>query len=190
MHRISKQSQYFRHCLGKSRFFRFRQAAFSLMGTSKQSLPQEDPDGVMVDSPRPPEDSLALTSLPSPSKDSPTDANDTHALISPSHRSSQVSVTAPLDHSSPKHPWDRLYQTEQHQSTTCLAATNTFPQGSVGGMRRASSVHDVEGFSSNTKALFRDRHQSEGRRSLTLTGLTQREGRRSLTLTGLTLQLC
>ncbi|XP_067083954.1 potassium voltage-gated channel subfamily H member 7-like [Osmerus mordax] len=146
----------------KSRFFRFRQAAFSLMGTSKQSLPQEDPDGVMVDSPKPPEDSLALTSLPSPSKDSPTDANDTHALISPSHHSSQASVTAPLDHSSPKHPWDRLYQTEQHQSTTCLAATNAYPQGSIGSMRRASSVHDIEGFSSNSKALFRDRHQSEG----------------------------
>uniref|UniRef100_A0A3Q0SQS1 Potassium voltage-gated channel subfamily H member 7 n=1 Tax=Amphilophus citrinellus TaxID=61819 RepID=A0A3Q0SQS1_AMPCI len=92
---------------GRSRFFRFRQAALSLMNTNKQSLPQEDPDAVMVDLPKEDEDSVALESFPSPTKSicSPIEANDTHALIGSSHHSSQ-----------PHH-----------------------------SMRRASSVHEIEG---------------------------------------------
>uniref|UniRef100_A0A4W5RWP0 Potassium voltage-gated channel subfamily H member 7 n=1 Tax=Hucho hucho TaxID=62062 RepID=A0A4W5RWP0_9TELE len=133
-------------CLGKGRFFRFRQAALSLV-SNKQSLPQEDPDAVMVDSPS----SVALTNFQSPpTKEncSPTTAKDTRALISSSHHSSQASLhgPGPLSHSSPKqHPWDRLYQTEAHQSTTCLA--HNISRGSISGssMRRASSVHDIEG---------------------------------------------
>ncbi|XP_043987482.1 potassium voltage-gated channel subfamily H member 7-like [Gambusia affinis] len=147
----------------KSRFFRFRQVALSLMNTNKQSLPQEDPDAVMVDSPKGDEDSVALESFPSPTKSicSPTEANDTRALISSSHHSSQASIgPEPLDHSSLKVPWEKLYQTEPHQSSTSLS--NTFPRGSTGSMRRASSIHEIEGCSSNSKSVFRDRHISEG----------------------------
>uniref|UniRef100_A0A4W5RWP6 Potassium voltage-gated channel subfamily H member 7 n=1 Tax=Hucho hucho TaxID=62062 RepID=A0A4W5RWP6_9TELE len=123
----------------------------------------KDPDAVMVDSPS----SVALTNFQSPpTKEncSPTTAKDTRALISSSHHSSQASLhgPGPLSHSSPKqHPWDRLYQTEAHQSTTCLA--HNISRGSISGssMRRASSVHDIEGFS-NSKSMFRDRHASEG----------------------------
>uniref|UniRef100_A0A673CWY1 Potassium voltage-gated channel subfamily H member 7 n=1 Tax=Sphaeramia orbicularis TaxID=375764 RepID=A0A673CWY1_9TELE len=145
-----------------NRFFRFRQAALSLMNTNKQSLPQEDPDAVMVDSPKENEDSVALQSFPSPTKSicSPIEANDTHALISSSHHSSQASTgPEPLGQSSPKHAWDKLYQTEPHQSSTSLS--NTFPRGSISSMRRASSVHEIEGYSSNSKTVFRDRHTSE-----------------------------
>ncbi|XP_047226108.1 potassium voltage-gated channel subfamily H member 7-like [Girardinichthys multiradiatus] len=147
----------------RSRFFRFRQVALSLMNTNKQSLPQEDPDAVMVDSPKEDEDSVALQSFPSPTKSicSPTEANDTRALISSSHHSSQASIgREPLDHSSLKVPWDKLYQTEPQQSSTSLS--NTFPRGSTSSMRRASSIHEIEGYSSNSKNLFRDRHTSEG----------------------------
>ncbi|XP_054888072.1 potassium voltage-gated channel subfamily H member 7-like [Poeciliopsis prolifica] len=147
----------------RSRFFRFRQVALSLMNTNKQSLPQEDPDAVMVDSPKEDAVSVALESFPSPTKSicSPTEANDTRALISSSHHSSQASVgPEPLDHSSLKVPWDKLYQTEPHQSSTSLS--NTFPRGSTGSMRRASSIHEIEGYSSNSKSVFRDRHTSEG----------------------------
>ncbi|XP_019945352.2 voltage-gated inwardly rectifying potassium channel KCNH7 [Paralichthys olivaceus] len=146
-----------------SRFFRFRQAALSLMNTNKQSLPQEDPDAVMVDSPKENEDSVALQNFPSPTKSicSPIEANDTHALISSSRHSSQASVgPEPLDHSSPKLPWEKLYQPEAHQSSTSLS--NTFPRGSISSMRRASSVHEIEGYSSNSKSIFRDRHMNEG----------------------------
>uniref|UniRef100_A0A3P8TKY9 Potassium voltage-gated channel subfamily H member 7 n=1 Tax=Amphiprion percula TaxID=161767 RepID=A0A3P8TKY9_AMPPE len=147
----------------RSRFFRFRQAALSLMNTNKQSLPQEDPDAVMVDSPKEDEDSVALESFPSPTKSicSPIEANDTHALIGSSHHSSQGSIgPEPVDHSSPKLPWEKLYHAEPHQSSTSLS--NTFPRGSISSMRRASSVHEIEGYSSNSKSLFRDRHTSEG----------------------------
>ncbi|KAG7269112.1 hypothetical protein CRUP_008413 [Coryphaenoides rupestris] len=152
------------------RFFRFRQAALSLMGASKQSLPQEDPDAVLVDSPKPPpgdQDPGPLRSSPSPTKGScsPTDpdANDMRALIVSSRRSSQASAgprPRPLDHSSPKHRWEKLYQSGEQQSSNSLA--NIFPRDSLGSMRRASSVHDMEGFSCNSKGLFRDRHASEG----------------------------
>ncbi|XP_047457799.1 potassium voltage-gated channel subfamily H member 7-like [Mugil cephalus] len=145
-----------------SRFFRFRQAALSLMNTNKQSLPQEDPDAVMVDSPKDDVDSVALESFPSPTKSicSPIEANDTHALIGTSRHCSQASIgPEPVDHSSPKLPWEKLYQTEPHQSSTSLS--NTFPRGSINSMRRASSVHEIEGYSSNSKSIFRDRHTSE-----------------------------
>uniref|UniRef100_A0A3Q4MT83 Potassium voltage-gated channel subfamily H member 7 n=1 Tax=Neolamprologus brichardi TaxID=32507 RepID=A0A3Q4MT83_NEOBR len=147
----------------QSKFFRFRQAALSLMNTNKQSLPQEDPDAVMVDLPKEDKDSVALESFPSPTKSicSPIEANDTHALIGSSHHSSQASIgPEPLDHSSPKLPWDKLYHSEPHQSSTSLS--NTFPRGSISSMRRASSVHEIEGYSSNSKNLFRDRHTNEG----------------------------
>ncbi|XP_042350596.1 potassium voltage-gated channel subfamily H member 7-like [Plectropomus leopardus] len=146
----------------RSRFFRFRQAALSLMNT-KQSLPQEDPDAVMVDPPRENEGSVALQSFPSPTKSicSPIETNDTRGLIGSSHHSSQASIgPEPLDHSSPKLPWEKLYQTEPHQSSNTLS--NTFPRGSINSMRRASSVHEIEAYSSNSKSIFRDRHTSEG----------------------------
>ncbi|XP_024863446.1 potassium voltage-gated channel subfamily H member 7 [Kryptolebias marmoratus] len=147
----------------RSRFFRFRQAALSLINTNKQSLPQEDPDAVTVDSPKEDEDSVALESFPSPTKSicSPTEANDTRALIGSSHHSSQASIgPEPLDHSSLKLPWDKLYQTEPHQSSSSLS--NTFPRGSTSSMRRASSIHEIEGYSSNSKSILRDRQTTEG----------------------------
>ncbi|XP_031714287.1 voltage-gated inwardly rectifying potassium channel KCNH7 isoform X1 [Anarrhichthys ocellatus] len=146
----------------RSRFFRFRHAALSLMNT-KQSLPQEDPDAVMVDPPKENEGSVALRSFPSPTKSicSPIETNDTHGLIGSSHHSSQASVgPEPLGHSSPKHIWEKLYQTGPHQSSTTLS--NTFPRGSINSMRRASSVHEMEVYSSNSKSLFKDRHTSDG----------------------------
>ena len=167
---------------GKGRFFRFRFPALPLLGISKQSLPQEDPDAVMVDSPRHSDGSVAThdCQLPTTREScSPSYANDTRALIGPSHCSTPVS--GPLDHSSPKGPWDRIYQDQaiaqtQHQSQedTFIAApsipglTPTASRESVCSIRRASSVHDMEGFGSNSKMVFRDRHASEGKDLLLL----------------------
>ncbi|KAI5107257.1 potassium voltage-gated channel subfamily H member 7 isoform X4, partial [Silurus meridionalis] len=144
----------------KGRFFRFRLPSLNLLVSSKQSLPQEDPDTVMVDSSRASNDSVPLRDFQSPTKDScsPADANDTQALISSSPHSSPISVSGPLDHSSPKQPWDRP-SLSQAQSTTCLA--QSISKDSVCSRRRASSVHDIEGLSSNSKRLLRDRHASE-----------------------------
>uniref|UniRef100_A0A8C6PE91 Potassium voltage-gated channel subfamily H member 7 n=1 Tax=Nothobranchius furzeri TaxID=105023 RepID=A0A8C6PE91_NOTFU len=133
------------------------------MNTNKQSLPQEDPDAVMVESPKEDEDSVALESFPSPTKSvcSPNEANDMRALIGSSHHSSQASIgPEPLDHSSLKVPWEKLYQTEPQQSSSSLS--NTFPRGSTSSMRRASSIHEIEGYSCNSKSVFRDRQTTEG----------------------------
>ncbi|MEQ2232145.1 hypothetical protein ILYODFUR_008216 [Ilyodon furcidens] len=160
---------------GRGRFFRFRFPALPLLGISKQSLPQEDPDAVMVDSPRHSDGSVATRDYQLPTTRescSPSYANDTRALIGPSHCSTPVS--GPLDHSSPKAPWDRIYQGQavaqtQHQSQedTLTAApsipglTPTPSRESMCSIRRASSVHDIEGFGSKFKTTFRDRHASE-----------------------------
>uniref|UniRef100_A0A674N2T0 Potassium voltage-gated channel subfamily H member 7 n=1 Tax=Takifugu rubripes TaxID=31033 RepID=A0A674N2T0_TAKRU len=136
------------------RFFRFRFPALPLLGISKQSLPQEDPDAVMVDSPHHSDGSVATHDYQLPTTRescSPSYANDTRS------------------------PWDRIYPDEavaqtQHQSQedTLNAApsipglTPTASRESVCSIRRASSVHDMEGFGSNSKMVFRDRHASEG----------------------------
>uniref|UniRef100_A0A3Q2PED7 Potassium channel, voltage gated eag related subfamily H, member 7 n=1 Tax=Fundulus heteroclitus TaxID=8078 RepID=A0A3Q2PED7_FUNHE len=159
----------------RGRFFRFRFPAIPLLGISKQSLPQEDPDAVMVDSPRHSDCSVATHDYQLPTTRescSPSYANDTAALIGPSHCSTPVS--GPLDHSSPKGPWGRMYQGQavaqtQHQSQedTLTAApsipglTPTASRESVCSIRRASSVHDIEGFGCKSKTTFRDRHASE-----------------------------
>ncbi|XP_019113017.1 potassium voltage-gated channel subfamily H member 7 isoform X3 [Larimichthys crocea] len=159
----------------KGRFFRFRFPALPLLGISKQSLPQEDPDAVMVDSPRHSDGSVATRDYQLPTTRescSPSYANDTRALIAPSHCSTPVS--GPLDHSSPKGPWDRTYpdqavaQTHHQSQEDTLIATPSIPgltptasRESVCSIRRASSVHDIEGFGSNSKMPFRDRHASE-----------------------------
>ncbi|XP_066544044.1 potassium channel, voltage gated eag related subfamily H, member 7b [Amia ocellicauda] len=144
----------------KGRFFRFRLHALRLLGASKQSLPQEDPDAVMIDSPKQSDDSVAMKQFKSPTKEicSPSDADDTKALIGSSPCPQLVNVSGPLDHSSPKRQWDRLYP-DMPQSSTCLARARS--RESICSMRRASSVHDIEGFSSNSKNVFRDRHASE-----------------------------
>ncbi|KAG9340871.1 hypothetical protein JZ751_020064, partial [Albula glossodonta] len=145
----------------KGRFFRFRLPALNLLGVSKQSLPQEDPDAVMVDSPKLSDRSVAMEDFKSATKEScsPSDIDDTRALISSGQSPTPLDVSGPLDQSSPKRQWDRLYP-DQPQSTACLA--HTVSQESIGSMRRASSVQDIEGLSSNSKGVFRDRHASEG----------------------------
>ncbi|XP_045553616.1 potassium voltage-gated channel subfamily H member 7 isoform X6 [Salmo salar] len=156
----------------KGRFFCFRLPALHLLGISKQSLPQEDPDAVMIDSPRRSEESVAtrdFRSLPTRESCSPSYTNDTRTLIGPSHCSTPVS--GPLDHSSPKGPvWDRLVPQAvpqaQPQTVGTLAPsisglTPTASRESVCSIRRASSAQDMEGFGSNSKMAFRDRHASE-----------------------------
>ncbi|KAK7893443.1 hypothetical protein WMY93_022595 [Mugilogobius chulae] len=109
----------------KGRFFRFRLPALPLLGISKQSLPQEDPDAVMVDSPQHSDGSVATRDYQLPTTRescSPSYANDTRALIAPSHCSTPVS--GPLDHSSPKGPWDRTYP-EQETSTQANSQDDT-----------------------------------------------------------------
>uniref|UniRef100_A0A8C7LIM6 Potassium channel, voltage gated eag related subfamily H, member 7 n=1 Tax=Oncorhynchus kisutch TaxID=8019 RepID=A0A8C7LIM6_ONCKI len=149
----------------KGRLFCFRLPALHLLGISKQSLPQQDPDAVIIDSPRRSEESVAtrdFQSLPTRESCSPSYANDTRTLIGPSHCSTPV--LGPLDHSSPKGPfWDSL--TVGPLAPSIPGLTPTASRESVCSIRRASSAQDMEGFGSNSKMAFRDRHASEVSRS-------------------------
>lgn len=145
--------------LGK--LFGFKFPGLRVLTYRKESLPQEDPDVVVIDSSKHSDDSVAMKHFKSPTKEScsPSEADDTKALIQPSKCSPLVNISGPLDHSSPKRQWDRLYP-DMLQSSSKL--THSRSKESICSIRRASSVHDMEGFSVHPKNIFRDRHASEG----------------------------
>lgn len=138
-----------------------------MLGLSKQSLPQEDPDEVTVYSPEQLDmrsscsssSSLSLSLSPHelrPStKDtcSPSYANDTRVLINQNLLDSSSPASGPRDRSSPR---DTREKTEP-----CGSAGS----GSVCTLRRASSTHDLEGFNAHADRAYRGRHASEGTRS-------------------------
>ncbi|XP_072115882.1 voltage-gated inwardly rectifying potassium channel KCNH7-like [Mobula birostris] len=144
----------------RGRFFRLKLPAIRLLTSSKQSLPQEDPDVVVVESSKVSNDSLAMKDLKSPTSEScgPSEFEDTKALTEPGSSPPFINLPGPLDHSSPKQQWDRL-NPEMLQSTSGL--TYSHSRESVCSMRRASSVHDIEGYHVNSRIVFRDRHASE-----------------------------
>ncbi|KAM8933666.1 voltage-gated inwardly rectifying potassium channel KCNH7 [Pelodytes ibericus] len=142
------------------KLFGFRLPSLRLLNNRKQSLPQEDPDAVIVDSSKHSDDSMAMKHFKSPTKEScsPSEADDTKALIDSNKCSPLVNITGPLDHSSPKRQWDQLFPDMLHTGTHLSHAQS---KESICSMRRASSVHDIEGFSIHPKSIFRDRHASE-----------------------------
>ncbi|XP_074857266.1 voltage-gated inwardly rectifying potassium channel KCNH7 [Carettochelys insculpta] len=142
------------------KLFGFKLPGLRLLTYRKQSLPQEDPDVVVVDSSKHSDDSVAMKRFKSPTKEScsPSEVDDTKALIQPSKCSPLVNISGPLDHSSPKRQWDRLYP-DTLQTSTPL--THSRSKESICSIRRASSVHDIEGFNVHPKNVFRDRHASE-----------------------------
>ncbi|XP_077303702.1 voltage-gated inwardly rectifying potassium channel KCNH7 [Lithobates pipiens] len=139
--------------------FGFRLPSLRLLNYRKQSLPQEDPDAVIVDS-KHSDDSMAMKHFKSPTKEScsPSEADDTKALIDSNKCSPLVNITGPLDHSSPKRQWDQLFPDMLHAGSHLSHARS---KESICSMRRASSVHDIEGFTIHPKSVFRDRHASE-----------------------------
>lgn len=143
------------------KLFGFRLPGLRLLTYRKQSLPQEDPDAVIIDSSKHSDDSVAMKHFKSPTKEScsPSEVDDTKALIQPTKCSPLVNISGPLDHSSPKQQWDRLYP-DMIQTSNPL--THSRSKESICSIRRASSVHDIEGFNVHPKNIFRDRHASEG----------------------------
>ncbi|KAI4880279.1 hypothetical protein NFI96_030718 [Prochilodus magdalenae] len=156
----------------KGRFFRFRlPMPLSMLGVSKQSLPQEDPDEVTIHSPERIEPRSSCSSSislslsphelrpPTAESCSPSYANDTRALIGQSLLGSSSPVSGPQDHSSPRVPWERA---APRGSVGTRSASGGQSRGSVCTLRRASSTHDLEGFSAHVERTYRDRHASEG----------------------------
>ncbi|XP_059427512.1 potassium voltage-gated channel subfamily H member 7-like isoform X2 [Carassius carassius] len=157
----------------KGRFFHFRlPAPLSMLGVSKQSLPQEDPDEVTIHSADQNEkhsscsSSLSLSLSPRelhpPTGEScsPSYGNDTWALIGQNYLGSCSPISGPQDHSSPRGPWDRV---EPQEPLT--AASRRASRASMCTFRRVSSTQDLEGLSTQTQRMYRDRHASEVSRS-------------------------
>ncbi|XP_077055587.1 voltage-gated inwardly rectifying potassium channel KCNH7 isoform X5 [Siphateles boraxobius] len=153
----------------KGRFFRFRlPAPLSMLGVSKQSLPQEDPDEVTIHSADQNEkrsscsSSLSLSLSPRelhpPTGEScsPSYGNDTRALIGQSCLGSCSPISGPQDHSSPRGPWERMDPQEPLATASRMAS-----QASMCTFRRPSSTQDLEGLSTHTQRTYRDRHASE-----------------------------
>uniref|UniRef100_A0A8C6VP23 Potassium voltage-gated channel subfamily H member 7 n=1 Tax=Naja naja TaxID=35670 RepID=A0A8C6VP23_NAJNA len=113
-----------------------------------------DPDQLKVDSAFHPSEVAKLRTQIQPSE-----GDDTKALIQPRTCSPPVNISGPLDHSSPKQQWDRLYPDMLHSSAALTLAQS---KESISSIRRASSVHNIEGFTIHPKNMFRDRHASEG----------------------------
>ncbi|XP_051986049.1 potassium voltage-gated channel subfamily H member 7-like [Xyrauchen texanus] len=151
----------------KGRFFRFcLPAPLSMLGVSKQSLPQEDPDEVTIHSADQNEkhsscsSSLSLSLSPRelhpPTGEScsPSYGNDMRALIGQSYLGSCSPISGPQDHSSPRVPWERV-DTQEPLGT----ASGRASRASMCTIRRASSTQDLEGLS--TQRMYRNRHASE-----------------------------
>ncbi|XP_065096334.1 voltage-gated inwardly rectifying potassium channel KCNH7 isoform X4 [Paramisgurnus dabryanus] len=153
----------------KGRFFRFRLLApLSMLGVSKQSLPQEDPDEVTIHSADQNEKhsscsssvslSLSPRELHPPTGEScsPSYGNDTRALIGQSYLGSCSPISGPQDHSSPRGPWERVDPREP-----MFSASRRASRASMCTFKRASSTHDLEGLGTQTQRTYRDRHASE-----------------------------
>ncbi|XP_043096980.1 potassium voltage-gated channel subfamily H member 7-like [Puntigrus tetrazona] len=153
----------------KGRFFRFRlPAPLSMLGVSKQSLPQEDPDEVTIHSADPNEKrsscsssvslSLSPRELHPPTGEScsPSYGNDTWALIGQNYLGSCSPISGPQDHSSPRGTWERVEPQEPLPTASRRAS-----RASMCTFRRVSSTQDLEGLSTQTQRTYRDRHASE-----------------------------
>ncbi|XP_043930707.1 potassium voltage-gated channel subfamily H member 7 isoform X2 [Protopterus annectens] len=144
---------------GRRKLFRLKLPGIRILPSSKQSFPQDDPEAVIIDLSKPSDEAVPMRHFTSSSKDTPSEVEDTKALIEPNKCPPLVNISGPLDHSSPKRQWDRL-NPDMLQSGSYLAHSRS--RESVCSIRRASSVHDIEGFNITTKNYFRDRHASEG----------------------------
>lgn len=138
-----------------------------MLGVSKQSLPQEDPDEVTIHSADQNEKrsscsssvslSLSPRELHPPTGEScsPSYGNDTWALIGQNYLGSCSPISGPQDHSSPRGPWERVEPQEPLPTASRRAS-----RASMCTFRRVSSTQDLEGLS--TQRTYRDRHASEG----------------------------
>ncbi|XP_016408549.1 potassium voltage-gated channel subfamily H member 2-like isoform X1 [Sinocyclocheilus rhinocerous] len=153
----------------KGRFFCFRlPAPLSMLGVSKQSLPQEDPDEVTIHSADQNEKrsscsssvslSLSPRELHPPTGEScsPSYGNDTWALIGQNYLGSCSPISGPQDHSSPRGPWERVEPQEPLPTASRRAS-----RASMCTFRRVSSTQDLEGLSTQMQRTYRDRHASE-----------------------------
>ncbi|XP_063780738.1 potassium voltage-gated channel subfamily H member 2 isoform X2 [Pseudophryne corroboree] len=155
-HRV--QSHWFPPARGKS--FRLKIPALLALAGSKQSLPQEDPDVVVVDFSKHNSDSIALEDVTVTPVDNciASHPEDQHALLG-STEPKAFSEDGPTVQSSPRADKDHL---NLDMSFSNCSLTRSRSRESFYSIRRASSVDDIEAMKVELDKKFRSRNSSTG----------------------------
>ncbi|XP_069815377.1 voltage-gated inwardly rectifying potassium channel KCNH2 isoform X3 [Dendropsophus ebraccatus] len=157
-HRV--QSHWFPSGRGKS--FRLKFPALLTLTGSKQSLPQEDPDVVVVDFSKHSGDSMALEDVTVAPVDNCVGSRpeDQQALISvPEPKKEEDGGKDPAVQSSPRADKDHL---NLDMSFSNCSLTRSRSRESFYSVRRASSVDDIEAMKVDLDKKFRKRNSSTG----------------------------
>ncbi|XP_075070541.1 voltage-gated inwardly rectifying potassium channel KCNH2-like [Mixophyes fleayi] len=159
-HRV--QSHWFPPGRGKS--FRLKFPTLLALAGSKQSLPQEDPDVVVVDFSKHSSDSIALEDVTMTPVDNCIGCcpEDQQALISstePKVFSEEDGSKDPTVQSSPRADKDHL---NLDMSFSNCSLTRSRSRESFYSIRRASSVDDIEAMKVELDKKFRNRNSSTG----------------------------
>lgn len=142
-------------CPGRSKSFRLKLPALLALAGSKQSLPQEPPDAVVVD--------FSKQSSESSPEDAPSSLEPSCAVGSqPEDQAALMgdgpTAEPPVTHSSPR--TDRL---ALHAAfSNCSLAQRSRSRESLHSVRRASSVDDIEAMKGEGDKRCHNRHASTG----------------------------
>ncbi|XP_033854153.2 potassium voltage-gated channel subfamily H member 2-like [Acipenser ruthenus] len=140
---------------GRARGFKLRFPMLRSLTASKQSLPQEGPDAVVVDLSKPSSESLALGELLSTPESNCLVSSELQQLEDQQAHTDRVLES--MNHPSPKP--DRLNpdMSFSNCSLTCSRSRESFYS-----VRRASSVDDIEAMKTDFDKKFCNRHASTG----------------------------
>ncbi|MBN3303034.1 KCNH2 protein, partial [Amia calva] len=139
----------------RPRGFKLRLPLLPALGTSKQSLPQEDPEAVVVDMSKPSQESLTLELLSLPDRNYLAGPE----LLWPEDQRTLLDggELLPLNHSSP-----RPQHLNPDASFSNCSLTRSRSRESFYSVRRASSVDDIEAMKIDLDKKVRSRHASTG----------------------------
>ncbi|XP_056374811.1 potassium voltage-gated channel subfamily H member 2 isoform X3 [Hyla sarda] len=147
---------------GRAKSFRLKFPALLTLTGSKQSLPQDDPDVVVVDFSKHSSDSVALEDVTVAPVDNCVGSRpeDQQALISGTEPKKEEDVSKdPAVQSSPRADKDHL---NLDMSFSNCSLTRSRSRESFYSVRRASSVDDIEAMKVDLDKKFRKRNSSTG----------------------------
>ncbi|XP_069585346.1 voltage-gated inwardly rectifying potassium channel KCNH2 isoform X1 [Ranitomeya imitator] len=147
---------------GRGKSFRLKFPALLTLTGSKQSLPQEDPDVVVVDFSKHNSDSMALEDVTVAPVDNCVGSRpeDQQALISSTEPKRDEDGSK--DPTVPSSPWADKDHLNLDMSFSNCSLTRSRSRESFYSIRRASSVDDIEAMKVDLDKKFRKRNSSTG----------------------------
>ncbi|XP_069066860.1 potassium voltage-gated channel subfamily H member 2 isoform X1 [Pleurodeles waltl] len=146
---------------GRGKSFKLKLPALLALTASKQSLPQEDPDAVVVDFSKQSSESLAMEEMTPRDNCIGFQLEDQKALLNLEEKDPEEVEQAvdPVTHSSPRHEKDRL---NLDMSFSNCSLTRSRSRESCYSVRRASSVDDIEAMKCDLDRKIRNWQSSTG----------------------------